>query len=115
MTNIVTKGINITVTEAVSNHIQDQFSSIVDHYENFITNNLAITLNLDAKHSKKSHNIKASIPIKGKNIFVEDTGEDMYKVISNVVSKANVQMRKLKTRHTRKINKAYKNTSQNHC
>ena len=28
MTNIVTKGINITVTEAVSNHIQDQFSSI---------------------------------------------------------------------------------------
>jgi putative sigma-54 modulation protein len=105
MTNIVTKGIHVTVTEAISNHIQDQFSLITDHYESFITKDLEVSLDVDSKHTQNIHIVKASIPIKGKNIFVEDSGNDMYKTISNVVSKANSQLKKLKTKKNQRINK----------
>lgn len=105
MPNVITKGVKTNMTKAVSEHIKEQFSLILDHYNNIITKDLNVSLDVDDKHSKNSNRIKVSIPIKGKSIFVEDTGVNLYKVISNVVEKSNIKLEKMKYKNHKRINK----------
>lgn len=102
MTNIVTKGVHIKATQAITNHVNEQFSHLLDHYENLIVKDIEVSVDMDTtRHTKNTSLIKARIPVKGNDIFVNAKGGDMYKIIGEAVHKASHQLDKIKT----KINK----------
>lgn len=108
MTNIVTQGVHIEITPAMYNHVQEQFSYLLEHFESLIVKNIEVNLDVDSKHTKKISFVKATIPLKGNVIFVEEKGSDMYSVISKAVEKATKQLSVIKNKHNKKHFKSQK-------
>lgn len=102
MTNIVTTGIHIKATEAIINHVNEQFSHLLEHYENLIVKDIEVSVDVDSKHSKNMSFVKAYIPVRGNNIFVNAKGDDMYKIIGKAVHKANQQLNRVKAKMNKK-------------
>ena len=74
----------------------------MDHYENLIVKDIEVSVDMDTtRHTKNTSLIKARIPVKGNDIFVNAKGGDMYKIIGEAVHKASHQLDRIKT----KINK----------
>ncbi len=102
MTNIITKGIHVSITNALQDHVQEQFSNLTEHYEHFIKKYIKVTLEVESKHTTNLHIVKAIIPVKGNDIFVESNDHDMYQAISGAMKKANSQLNKLKSKNNNK-------------
>jgi ribosomal subunit interface protein len=98
MKNIVTKGVHIKATKAIINRVNEQFSHLLEHYDNLIVKDIEVSVDVDSKHTQNTNFIKARIPIKGNDIFVNAKGEDMYKIIGDAVDKASNKLRKIKTK-----------------
>jgi ribosomal subunit interface protein len=98
MTRIISKGVNVSVTGALEAQIQELFGSVADNFENFIVEDIQVTIESQLKQSTEVHSVKARIPIKGNDIFSDSSGSDMYHAISEAASSATRQLRKLKGR-----------------
>lgn len=96
MTHIISKGVHVSVTEAIDAQIQELFGNVVDNFENFIVEDIQVTIESQSKQSTEIHSVKARIPVKGNDIFADSSGSDMYQVVSEVASSATRQLRKLK-------------------
>lgn len=102
MTQIISKAVHISMTDALRTAIEDSFSPILDHFEQLVVEDITVTVDSKQGQSTEKSTVKARIPIRGNDIFVEETGEDMYKVIEDTAAKATRQLRKHKEKHNKK-------------
>lgn len=101
MGKVLVQGINVDVTDAIESHTQDQFKKVFEHFDSLIVEQITAKLKVSTHHSHINE-ITLQIPIPGNDITIEDSGDDMYKVISSVAQKANRKLRKVKEKMSAK-------------
>lgn len=94
--NINIKGINIDITDALKEHVNNSFQHIIDGFEGFVVEDISVTLESNPSHKTNSHIVKARVPVKGNDILSESVGDDMYHAISEASDNAVRQIRKFK-------------------
>jgi ribosomal subunit interface protein len=102
MTQIISKAVHISMTEAINNAIQDSFSPVLDNFEALVVEDIVVTIEDHSSQSTGKSEVKVRVPVKGNDIFVTAEGEDMYKTISEAASKTTKQMRNLKQKFNKK-------------
>jgi putative sigma-54 modulation protein len=93
---VISKGISVSVTEAIEAQIQEHFGTILDNFEEHIVENIQVTIESNASQSTSKNSVKARIPVKGNDIFADATGDDMYSALTEAAASATRQLRKLK-------------------
>ncbi len=94
--NIIIKGRNIEVTDALKDYVEKRFSKL----EKYFTKELEGTVTLIVE--RDTHRAEATIPINRYILRAEDISSDMYASIDEVCDKIERQVRKYKTRINRK-------------
>ena len=95
MTNVTVQGIHVEVTDSIKDHIDEQFSKILEYFEDHITGNVEIKISVNRHHAHlKSGSVK--VPVVGAPLHFEEEGKDMYKVLTTLADKTERQLRKLK-------------------
>lgn len=95
MTKVTVQGIHVEVTDSIKDHVEDQFSKVLEHFEDHITGNLEVKISVNQHHAHlKSASVK--VPVVGAPVHIEEEGKDMYKVLTTLADKAERQLRKLK-------------------
>lgn len=102
MTQIISKAVHISMTDALRTAIEDSFSPILDHFEQLVVEDITVTVDSKQGQSTEKSTVKARVPVRGNDIFVEETGDDMYKVIEDAAAVATRQLRKHKEKHSKK-------------
>ena len=90
------------MTDAIRQHIEDQFSTVMDHFENYIVEDIEVTLINHSSQSTDKAEVKVKVPIKGNDVHVTVSGEDAYKTIDEAASVVLKQMRKNKGKYNKK-------------
>lgn len=99
---IISKGVGVSVTEAIEAQIQEHFGTVLDNFEGHIVENIQVTIESHASQATSKHSVKARIPVKGNDIYADASGEDMYGVIADAADSATRQLRKLKGKGSHK-------------
>jgi ribosomal subunit interface protein len=102
MTQIISKAIHVSMTDSLRSAIEDAFSPILDNFDQLIVEDIAVTVDSKEGQSTEKSIVRVRIPIRGNDIFVEETGSDMYKVIEDTAAKATRQLRKHKEKYSNK-------------
>lgn len=102
MTQIISKAVHISMTEALRTAIEDSFYPILDNFEQLVVEDITVTVDSKQGQSTEKSTVKARIPVRGNDVFVEETGEDMYKVIENAAATATRKLRKHKEKYNKK-------------
>jgi ribosomal subunit interface protein len=102
MTQIISKAVHISMTDALRTSIEDSFSPILDNFEQLVVEDITVTVDCKQGQSTEKSTVKVRIPVRGNDIFVEETGEDMYKVIENAAATSTRQLRKNKEKYNKK-------------
>ena len=102
MTNIVSKSVNFSITDALRAAIEDSFSPLLDNFESLIVEDIVVTVDSKQGQSTERSIVKVRVPVRGNDVFVEETGNDMYKTIEQAASVATRLMRKHKQKFNHK-------------
>lgn len=102
MTQIISKAVHISMTEALRTAIEDSFQPILDNFEQLVVEDITVTVDSKQGQSTEKSTVKVRIPVRGNDVFVEETGDDMYKVIENTAATATRQLRKHKEKYNKK-------------
>lgn len=93
-------GDNITVTDAIRNHIETKLSKL----ERYFTNVPDATAHVKIKtYSNSSTKAEVTIPMKNLTLRAEEKHDDLYAAIDLIVEKLERQVRKHKTKVNRKF------------
>lgn len=95
MSKITIQGINVEVTESLENHIEDHFSKLFSHYENLITGDIQVKIEVD-KHHEHLNTASVYIPLSGQDVQMDETGEDMYHILADLQQRSARKLRKIK-------------------
>ncbi len=95
MSKIKIQGINVAVTESLSNHIDEQFSKLFDLYENIIVGSIEVKIELD-KHHEHLNMARVTVPVSGNNIVMDESGDDMYHLLTTLQQRVSRKLRKTK-------------------
>ena len=102
MKKVIIKSIGFDITDSIENHIVDHFNKVIDSFENFIVEDIVVNLKLD----KLQQIASVRIPVKGPDLTLEATSDDMYASISDLAAKSSRKLRKLKEKsQSRGLNK----------
>lgn len=96
--NLKLTGNHVEVTPALRDYVNTKFSKIKRHFDNVI--DISVILSVE-KHKQKA---EANLHIRGKDIFVEADGTDMYASIDSLVDKLDRQVLKHKEKKLEKRN-----------
>ena len=99
MVKIKTSGLHFTITPALEEHAQEQFSKVAENFEALIVEDITVTMAVDTHH-KHINKVTVKVPLKGNDVVVNDEGTDMYKVITAAARKVARSVRKNKERVT---------------
>jgi len=102
MTKITSKAINMTMTDAINSSINEHFLSVLDNFENFVVEDIIVTVIDHSTQSTGKAEVKAHVPIAGNDIHVSHTGDEMYKTIEEAAQIVLKQMRKIKGKQNNK-------------
>ncbi len=102
MTTIISKAVHISMTDSIRSFIEDSFSPILDNFEAQVVEDITVTIDSKQGQSTGKSVVKARVPVRGNDIIVEATGDDMYKTIEETASKALRLMRKNKEKFNKK-------------
>lgn len=94
---ITVKGKNIQVTNALKEHVEKKLRRFDDYFEDEV--DAIVTLNVE----RDRHVAEITIPLNGYIIRGEEVTDDMYASIDLVLDKIDRQLRKYKTRLSKKI------------
>lgn len=95
MSKITTQGINVEVSESLNDHIQEQFSKLFALYENLIVGAVEVKIEVD-KHHEHLNMASVTVPVSGKNIVMDESGDDMYHVLTTLQQRVSRKLRKTK-------------------
>ncbi|MGR9115001.1 MAG: ribosome hibernation-promoting factor, HPF/YfiA family [Gammaproteobacteria bacterium] len=83
-------GHHIEVTESLKAHVESKFEKLERHFDNVTDVHVILTV------EKLNQKAEATVQISGAKLFAEDTQEDMYVAIDNLVDKLDRQIIKHK-------------------
>ncbi|MDP2179494.1 ribosome hibernation-promoting factor, HPF/YfiA family [Methylicorpusculum sp.] len=83
-------GHHIEVTESMRDYVDTKFDKLERHFDNVTDVHVILTV------EKLNQKAEATVQISGAKIFAEDTQEDMYASIDNLVDKLDRQILKHK-------------------
>ncbi|MEY4684211.1 MAG: hypothetical protein RLZ25_670 [Pseudomonadota bacterium] len=86
-------GHHIDVTEAMRSHVLEKFSRLKKHFDKVLEVHVILSV------EKLSQKAEATVHINGANLFAEDSQEDLYTAIDNLVDKLDRQVLKHKEKH----------------
>lgn len=98
MSKILVQGRDIEVTESLENHVQEQFSKALAHFEALVVETVEVTLKVESNVNTAS----VHVPVAGNDIQIAENGEDMYQVITSLAHKATRKLRKIKEKANQK-------------
>ena len=96
--NLKLTGNHVEVTPAMRDYVNTKLSKITRHFDHVI--DVSVILSVE-KHKQKA---EANLHIRGKDIFVEADGTDMYASIDSLVDKLDRQVLKHKEKTLEKRN-----------
>ena len=96
--NLKLTGNHVEVTPAMRDYVTTKISKITRHFDHVI--DVSVILSVE-KHKQKA---EANLHIRGKDIFVEANGTDMYASIDSLVDKLDRQVLKHKEKNLEKRN-----------
>lgn len=96
--NLKLTGNHIEVTPALRDYVNTKFTKITRHFDNVIDVNVILSVE---KHKQKA---EANLHIRGKDIFVEADGTNMYASIDSLIDKLDRQVLKHKEKKIEKRN-----------
>lgn len=97
--NFNIRGENIQITEALRNYVERKVGRLERYFDSSLEADVNVTLRV--QHGEGT--IEVTIPITGVIIRAEETDEDMYAAIDLVTEKLERQIRKHKTKLSRKL------------
>jgi putative sigma-54 modulation protein len=86
-------GHHIEVTEALRNHVTEKFARIARHFDKVMEVHVVLEV------QKLQQKAEATVHVNGANLFAEDTQEDLYSAIDNLIDKLDRQVLKHKEKH----------------
>lgn len=93
------RGQHIQVTDAMREYVEKKFSRLEKYFETPITSETIVTMSV----TKGKHVVEVTIPLSNVLLRAEEKSEDMYASIDLVVDKLERQIRKHKTKISRKF------------
>lgn len=99
---LIITGKNFSVSEQLNNTIESKFGRL----EKYFSGEIEVYVTLEVEKSR--HSIEVTIPVRGTILRAEETTNDMYSSIDNVIDKLSMQIAKYKT----KLQKKYKEHSE---
>jgi putative sigma-54 modulation protein len=92
--NLNLTGHHVEITPAMRDHVSSKLARITRHFDNVIDINVILSV------EKLRQKAEANVHVRGKDIFVEADGADMYVSIDNLVDKLDRQILKHKEKNT---------------
>ncbi|MDT8407732.1 MAG: ribosome-associated translation inhibitor RaiA [Methylococcales bacterium] len=86
-------GHHVDVTEAMRTHVENKFEKLERHFDHVTDVHVILTV------EKLAQKAEATVQIAGAKLFAEDTQEDMYVAIDNMVDKLDRQILKHKEKN----------------
>ena len=83
-------GHHVEVTDSLRNHVTEKVGKIKRHFDNVTDIHVILTV------EKLEQKAEATVQISGAKLFADDTQEDMYQAIDNMVDKLDRQIIKHK-------------------
>jgi putative sigma-54 modulation protein len=83
-------GHHVEITDSLRNHVEEKISKLKRHFDNVVDVHVILTVE---KHVQKA---EATVQISGATLFAEDSQDDMYTAIDNMVDKLDRQIIKHK-------------------
>lgn len=83
-------GHHVEVTESLRNFVEEKISKLKRHFDNVTDIHVILTV------EKLQQKAEATVQVSGAKLFAEDTQEDMYAAIDNMVDKLDRQIIKHK-------------------
>ena len=83
-------GHHVEVTDSLRNHVEEKMGKIKRHFDNVTNVHVILTV------EKLEQKAEATVQISGAKLFADDTREDMYQAIDNMVDKLDRQIIKYK-------------------
>ncbi|WP_305909074.1 ribosome-associated translation inhibitor RaiA [Methylomarinum sp. Ch1-1] len=87
-------GHHVDVTDSLRNYVEEKISKLKRHFDNVTDIHVILTV------EKLQQQAEATVQVSGAKLFAEDTQEDMYAAIDNMVDKLDRQIIK----HKEKMN-----------
>ena len=87
-------GHHVEVTDALKAHVEDKISKLKRHFDHVTDVHVILTV------EKLQQKAEATVQISGAKLFAEDTQENMYVAIDNMVDKLDRQIIKHKEKIT---------------
>ncbi|WP_223065950.1 ribosome hibernation-promoting factor, HPF/YfiA family [Paenibacillus caui] len=97
--NLSIRGQQIVVTDALRDYVDKKLSRLQKYFDAPPSSDGSVTLNV----ARGVHTVEVTIPLPGVLLRAEDRSDDMYASIDAVVDKLERQIRKYKTKITRRI------------
>jgi ribosome hibernation promoting factor len=83
-------GHHVEVTDSLKNFVEEKISKLKRHFDNVTDTHVILTV------EKLQQKAEATVQVSGAKLFAEDTQEDMYAAIDNMVDKLDRQIIKHK-------------------
>lgn len=83
-------GHHVEVTDSLRNHVEEKIGKIKRHFDNVTDIHVILTV------EKLEQKAEATVQVSGAKLFADDTQEDMYQAIDNMVDKLDRQIIKHK-------------------
>ena len=83
-------GHHVEVTDSLRNHVEEKMGKIKRHFDNVTDVHVILTV------EKLEQKAEATVQVSGAKLFADDTQEDMYQAIDNMVDKLDRQIIKHK-------------------
>lgn len=96
--NLKLTGNHVEITDAMRDYVTSKISKITRHFDHVI--DVSVILSVE-KHKQKA---EANVHIRGKDIFVEVDGEDMYASVDSLIDKLDRQILKHKEKNLERRN-----------
>lgn len=83
-------GHHLEVTPAIRDYVTGKLERVTRHFDNVIDVNVILSV------EKLKQKAEVTVHLPGKDIFVEETGEDLYAAVDSLVDKLDRQVQKYK-------------------
>jgi putative sigma-54 modulation protein len=95
--NLTISGHHLEVSAALREYVVNKLERITRHFDQVVDINVLLSIE---KNKEKGQRQKAEVTlrVKGKDIFLEHTGEDMYAVVDQLMDRLDRQVMRYKTK-----------------
>ena len=89
--NLTISGHHVEVTPALREYVLTKLDRVTRHFDQVVDVNVLLTVE-KLKEKERRHKAEATLHSKGKDIFVEQSSEDMYAAIDQLMDKLDRQV-----------------------